>query len=249
MRLCTHSGPFLYSGSVTERAEALGGRPVALAYIRVSTTEQADDGASLTAQRETLTAEAARRGWDVEMVADEGYSAASIVKRPGLTSALERLDSGQANILLVLRVDRLSRSVSDFAGLMARATRRSWSLVALDLGIDTTTPAGDLMANVLASVAQYERLVIGQRTREGMAVRRAEGVHLGRRRLLPEDVVARIVADRAAGLSLGEIAERLNADSVPTAHGGMAWHRSTVSAVLKSISARHLSEAATEATY
>ncbi len=230
----------MYSSDVTKPARSARPRPLALGYIRVSTTEQADEGASLTAQREVLMAEATRRGWDVEVVADEGLSAASVIKRPGLTAALERLDAGQADVLLVLRVDRLSRSVSDFAGLMAQAKRRGWSLVALDLGVDTTTPAGDLMANVLASVAQYERLVIGQRTREGMAVRRAEGVHLGRRRTLPEDVVARIVADRSEGLSLGDIAARLNAEGVPTAHGGAAWHRSTVSSVLQSTTARRL---------
>jgi DNA invertase Pin-like site-specific DNA recombinase len=217
-------------------------RPLALAYVRVSTTEQAEDGASLTAQRDALTAEAARRGWDVEVVADEGHSAKSVDARPGLVSALDRLDAGEADTLLVVRVDRLSRSVADFAGLMARAKRRGWSLVALDLGVDTSTPAGDLMANVLASVAQYERLVIGQRTREGMAVRRAEGVHLGRARSLPDNVVAGIVQDRAAGLGPTAIARRLNDRGVPTAHGGTEWRASSVAAVLRSTAAQQLAQ-------
>lgn len=223
-----------------KRSTTVRDRPLCLAYVRVSTTEQADEGASLASQRETLTAEAARRGWDVEVVADEGLSAKTVEGRPGLVSALARLDAGQADALMVVRVDRLSRSVSDFAGLMARAKRRAWALVALDLGVDTSTPAGDLMANVLASVAQYERLVIGQRTREGMAQRRAEGKHLGRPRSLPESVVARIVADRAAGATLAGIAQQLNADAVPTAHDGASWHPSTVAAVLKSTTAQQL---------
>jgi DNA invertase Pin-like site-specific DNA recombinase len=213
-------------------------RPLALAYVRVSTTEQADEGASLAAQREALTTEAARRGWDVEIVADEGFSASSVDKRPGLVSALARLDASQADALLSLRVDRLSRSVSDFAGLMARAKRKGWALVALDLGVDTSTPAGDLMANVLASVAQYERLVIGQRTREGMAQRKAEGVHLGRARSLPEDVVAGIVADRATGMGPTAIARSLNERGIPTAHGGSEWRASSVAAVLRSTTAQ-----------
>lgn len=225
---------------MAKRSTTVRDRPLALAYVRVSTTEQAEDGASLASQRETLTAEAARRGWDVEIVADEGYSASSMEKRPGLLSALARLDAGQADALMAVRVDRLSRSVSDFAGLMARAKRRKWALVALDLGVDTSTPAGDLMANVLASVAQYERLVIGQRTREGMAQRRAEGVHLGRKRLLPESVVARIVSDHAAGLSLAGIARQLTADGVVTAHGGAQWHASTVRGVLHSTTGQRL---------
>src|SRR4051794_24268918 len=93
-------------------------RPLGLAYVRVSTTEQAEDGASMIAQRETLTAEAARRGWDVEVIADEGVSAKSVDGRPGLVAGLARLDAGQADALMVVRVDRLSRSVSDFAALM-----------------------------------------------------------------------------------------------------------------------------------
>jgi DNA invertase Pin-like site-specific DNA recombinase len=215
-------------------------RPLALAYVRVSTAEQADGGASLASQRETLTAEAARREWDVELVGDEGLSAKTVQDRPGLVAALARLDAGQADALMVVRVDRLSRSVSDFAGLMARAKRRTWSLVALDLGVDTSTPAGDLMANVLASVAQYERLVIGQRTREGMAQRKTEGVHLGRRRSLPMSVVAQIVSASRAGQSLAGIARQLNKEGVATAHGGAQWHASTVRGVLKSSTAKHL---------
>lgn len=208
-------------------------RTLALAYVRVSTAEQADDGASLDAQRHLLSQEADRRGWDVAFVADEGYSAKSVQGRPGLTSALDRLDAGEADVLLVLRVDRLSRSVSDFANLMARAQRKKWSLTALDLGVDTSTPAGDLMAHVLASVAQYERKVIGQRTKEGMAQRRAEGVHLGRPSSLPQTTVQRIVRERASGRGLTDIARALTADGVPTAAGGK-WHAATITRVLAS---------------
>lgn len=208
-------------------------RPLAIGYVRVSTAEQADAGASLDAQRELLEREAERRGWDIEFAADEGYSAKSIEGRPALTRALARLDAGEADVLLVLRVDRLSRSVSDFAALMARAQKRKWSLTALDLGVDTSTPAGDLMAHVLASVAQYERKVIGQRTREGMAQRRAEGVHVGRPSMLSETTVERIVRERDHGRSLSDIARRLTADGIPTAAGGK-WHPATIKRVLNS---------------
>lgn len=220
-------------------------RPLALGYVRVSTSEQADDGASLEAQRNLLSAEAVRRGWDVEILADEGYSAKAIENRPALLSALDRLDKGSADVLLVLRVDRLSRSVSDFAALMARSQRRGWSLVALDLGVDTSTPAGDLMAHVLASVAQYERKVIGQRTREGMAQRRAEGVHVGRPPALPDSTVERIVKERSTGATLSSIAAGLAADDVPTGHGGR-WHASTVRKVLSRKSRDGLLEIAVE---
>jgi DNA invertase Pin-like site-specific DNA recombinase len=221
-------------------------RPLALGYVRVSTEEQATEGASIEAQRVILAAEAERRGWDLELVADEGLSAKNL-DRPGLADALDRLDRGGADTLLAVRVDRLSRSVADFAGLMVRAERCRWSLVALDLGVDTTTPAGDLMANVLASVAQYERKVIGQRTREGMAQRKAEGIHVGRPRVLPVDLVARIVRERAAGATLRAIAEGLTAEGIPTARGRAAWSTSTIQGVLASTTAQQLGGVAGDA--
>lgn len=205
-------------------------RPLALGYVRVSTLDQAEHGASLAAQRAALTEEAARRGWDLEIVADEGMSGKNL-NRPGMLAALDRLDAGLADMLLATRLDRISRSVADFAGLLDRSTRRGWDLVLLDPALDTTTPAGRFTANVLASAAQYERELIASRTREGMAQRKAEGATFGRPRLMPDDVVARILTERAAGLSLARIAAGLNADLVPTAHGGAAWHASTVKRV------------------
>lgn len=209
-------------------------RPFALAYIRVSTAEQAHSGASLSAQRHSLQREAALRGWDVEVVADEGLSAKTL-NRPALQAALCRLDSGEADYLLAIRLDRISRSVADFAGLLDRATKKSWGLVLLSPNIDTSDPAGRFTSNVLASAAQYERELIGARTREGMLQRKAEGVHIGRPRSLPSEVLDRIASDRASGLSLAKIADGLNMDSVPTAHGGRQWHASTVSGILASL--------------
>jgi DNA invertase Pin-like site-specific DNA recombinase len=106
--------------------------------------------------------------------------------------------------------------------------------VALDLGVDTTTAAGEMMANVLASFAQYERRIIGQRTRDALAIKRAQGVRLGRPRTLAGDVRARIVAEREEGRSLRAIAAGLDVDGVATAQGGARWYPSTVRAVLES---------------
>lgn len=242
-RCLEETDPFIYDLRMTTTTRGSRTRPLALAYVRVSTSEQAGEGANLVAQRAILAAEAQRRGWDVAIVADEGYSAKTVDGRPGLVSALDQLDGGKADVLLVVRVDRLSRSVSDFAALMTRAQRRKWSLVALDLGVDTSTPAGDLMAHVLASVAQYERKIIGQRTREGMAQRRAEGAHLGRPPALPEEVVRRVIAAHDTGTSLAGIARELVDDGVPTARGGK-WHAATVRAVLASTTAQRIRSAA-----
>ena len=153
--------------------------------------------------------------------------------RPGLAEALDAVDSGAAAGIIVAKLDRLSRSLVDFAGLMARAQAGGWNLVALDLGIDLATPAGEFMANVLASAAQWERRIIGQRTRDALAVKRSQGVRLGRPASLPAEIVERIVSAHAAGDGWSAIARSLNAEQVPTAHGGAAWHPSTVRGVVR----------------
>jgi DNA invertase Pin-like site-specific DNA recombinase len=131
-------------------------------------------------QRASLIAQAEQRGWGLEIIADEGISG-STLKRPGLTRALEMLDRGEADVLMAAKLDRVSRSVTDFAKLLERASQKGWRLVLLDLGVDTSTPAGEFVANTIANSAQYERRLIGQRTREGLAAKRAQGVRLGRR--------------------------------------------------------------------
>jgi hypothetical protein len=106
-------------------------------------------------------------------------------------------------------------------------------LVALDCAVDTTTPAGEAMAHVLATFAQFERRLISQRTREALAVKKAQGVRLGRPREMPAKLRKRIRAMHERGDSLAAIARTLNAEGVPTAHGGARWHPSTIRAVLE----------------
>jgi DNA invertase Pin-like site-specific DNA recombinase len=207
----------------------------AVAYLRVSTAEQADSGAGLDAQRSTVLREAQRRDWNLVAVeVDAGASGKSLSGRPALDEALDAVRSGRADVLVVAKLDRLSRSVADFAALLDRAQREGWGLVALDLGVDTTTPAGELVANVMAAVAQWERRTIGQRTKEGLAAKKASGVRLGRPAVLSRDVVQRICDRRSAGLTLQAIADELNAEGVPTARGTGPWRVSSVAALLRS---------------
>jgi DNA invertase Pin-like site-specific DNA recombinase len=153
--------------------------------------------------------------------------------RPGLTAALDAVESGEADALAVAKLDRLSRSVHDFAGLVARAQRRGWALVALDLGLDMTTPTGGLVANVMASVAEWERKVIGERTRAALAEKRAQGVQLGRPRAMSPESVSRTRELAALGLSSAEIARRLNREAVPTPTGRGRWHPPGVARALR----------------
>lgn len=203
-----------------------------LGYVRVSTDEQRESGAGLAAQRQAIQDEVNRRGWKLtEVIEDAGFSARSL-KRPGIARAIEMLDAGQVDGLVVAKLDRLSRSLLDFAGLMDRAQRKGWAIVALDLGVDTSTPAGEAMANVMATFAQFERRLIGLRTKEALAQKKAAGVQLGRPRTLPEKVRRDVARRRARGETFAAIAESLNKRSVPTAQGGAQWWPSTVRAVL-----------------
>ena len=209
--------------------------PRVIAYTRVSTAEQGKSGLGLRSQRTALRAEAERRGWaDVKYLSDDGHSAKSL-DRPGIQRALEMLSAGEADVLITAKLDRLSRSLLDFASIMKRSQREGWSLVALDLGVDTTTAGGEMMANVMASFAQFERRLIGERTSAALQAAKERGQRLGRPRQLSESVVKRIARERAQGRTLGAIADALNADKVSTAQGGARWYRGTVRAVLGSI--------------
>lgn len=205
----------------------------AVAYLRVSTSEQADSGAGLAAQRAAIDVEVERRGWDLVELFSDTASGRSIVGRDSLDAALLAVESGRAEVLVVAKLDRLSRSLLDFAALMDRARSNGWILVALDLGIDLSTPAGEFLAGVMASAAQWERRIIGQRTREALAAKKAAGVRLGRPRVLGDDVVQRLAMERSNGYTFQRIADGLNADGVPTAQGGIRWYPSTVSHVLR----------------
>jgi DNA invertase Pin-like site-specific DNA recombinase len=208
-----------------------------IGYLRVSTEEQKDSGAGIAAQREAILAECRRRGWHlVEMVEDAGYSAKDL-KRPGVQLALDVLRRGEADALVVAKLDRLSRSMLDFSGVMATASKQGWGVISLDCAVDTTTPAGEAMASVLAVFAQYERRLIGQRTRDALAAKKADGVRLGRPQQIPPRVVTRILRERRKGQSLASIAESLNNSGIPTVHGGRQWWPSTVRSVLRSVEA------------
>jgi DNA invertase Pin-like site-specific DNA recombinase len=198
-----------------------------IGYLRVSTREQADSGLGLDAQRRAITDEAERRGWKVTWCVDDGYTARN-VNRPGLQEALRLLRRKQAVALVVAKLDRLSRSVVDFARTTEVARRQRWAVVSLDPAVDMTTPNGRLVANILASVAEWESDIIGQRTADAMAEAKAKGARFGRERCMPPEVVDRILTEHASGATYNAIAKGLDADAVPTPNGGQRWYPSTV---------------------
>lgn len=200
-----------------------------LGYVRVSTAEQAESGYGLAAQERAIADACERRDVELlELVRDEGQSGKSL-DRPGLVSVLERIAAGDADGLIVAKLDRLSRSVIDFGLLLEWFTEADATLLALDLGVDTSTPGGRLVANVFASVAEWERDTIAARTRDGLAALRAQGKPTGRPAVADRPELAdRIHVMRGAGMTLQAIADQLTAEGVPTARGAAKWAPSSV---------------------
>ena len=190
-------------------------------YRRVSTEEQASSGLGIAAQEKTLIAGAERRGWTVvASLLDEGVSGSvAPKKRPALNEALELVTSGEADVLMVAKLDRATRSVADLCQLLDGADRQGWDFVALDLGIDTSTPMGRAMAQMAGVFSELERKMIGQRTKDALAAKKAQGMELGRPSEQDADNRQRVTELKAEGLSLRAIADRMNEEGRRTARG------------------------------
>jgi len=207
----------------------------AVTYARVSTGKQAESGISLDDQAERMTAAVERRGWKLAAeYVDAGRSGRTDKARPELEAALAALAAGEADALVVAKLDRLARSTIALSRIMAASQAESWSLVILDPELDTSTAAGRLTATVLMAVAEYESELISDRVKMTHKHRRASGKRAGRAPELPEAVRDEVAERRAAGETLAGIAADLNAREVPTARGGR-WHASTVAHVAQSV--------------
>ncbi|WP_051247618.1 recombinase family protein [Nocardioides halotolerans] len=204
-----------------------------LGYVRASTDKQA---ISPAVQTEQLRSSAELLGWrSLELRREDAASAKSLEGRPVLAAALEDLRAGRADALAVAKLDRLSRSTADFAGLLDRAEREGWAVICLDLGVDTSSNAGRFASEVTAAAAALERRLISQRTREAMArIRETTGKHMGRPTRIPAEVEARIVALYDAGSSASAIARQFNDEGVPKGEGSSPlWNHSHVMAAVR----------------
>lgn len=203
----------------------------ALIYARVSTSEQGESGLGLEAQVTRCTQYAERNNMHVLDTVCEVQSGKNMTKRPFLRNCLQNLQNHEADVLIVAKLDRLSRSVIDLCSLLEQSEAQGWSLAILDLGIDTTTPAGRVQAQVIAAFAEYERRLISQRTKDAMKAAKERGIHCGATSKVPMLVVHRIVDERLAGLTWQAIADGLEDDEIATARGGLLWRPGSVQSV------------------
>lgn len=202
-------------------------------YIRVSTVDQAAHGAGMDAQRSSITRACEYRGLNLcEIVADDGYSGKDM-RRPGLERCIDMVRHGDVDGIMVTKLDRLSRSIGDFSHIMQTAQREGWRLIILEPDIDFSTPFGKLLANILASFAEFERDMISMRTREGMAERKRQGAIIGKQTVIPQHVKDLVRHYRSCGFTFRQIAEQLSRDNVPTPNGARHWAHQTVYDLVK----------------
>jgi Resolvase, N terminal domain len=142
----------------------------------------------------------------------------------------QRPSTDQVDALAVAKLDRLTRSLVGLADLMDWAKRNRLALIALDLGLDTSTDTGRLVARIMASVGEWERDRISDRTLTAMAVRRDQSKVMGLPGVRDTNpaLAARIRTERLRGSTWQAIANRLTDEGVPTVRGGSSWRVSSV---------------------
>ena len=219
----------------------------AIGYVRVSTEKQADFGVSLEAQAEKVRAMAVVQGAElVDVIVDAGESAKSL-NRPGMARLMALVNAGAVDTVIIAKLDRLTRSVADLAELLKRFERRGVSLVSVADSLDTRSAAGRLVLNIMVSVSQWEREAIGERTRDAMRHKRANGERVG---TLPfgyrlaadgshleadpaeQGILSRIRELKAAGFRTRQIAEELNRQGFTTRRG-TGWRFQYVAEALR----------------
>jgi site-specific DNA recombinase len=218
----------------------------AVGYCRVSTDKQADEGVSLDAQREKIRAMAVVHGAALaEVIVDAGESAKNL-DRPGMVRLLELVRAGAVDLVIIAKLDRLTRSVRDLADLLELLLKHGVSLVSVAESLDTGSASGRLVLNIMCAVSQWEREAIGERTRDALAHKKGNGERTGTVRFgyrlgldgvhLEPDAAERAVLARARelrseGLSLRRIAARLNGEGRRT-RSGSGWRHEYVANLL-----------------
>ena len=174
-------------------------------YVRVST-----DGQSVDNQRLELEAVAARHGWEIVSVhADRGISGAKArEERPGFDALWKAITRREIDMVAAWSVDRLGRSLQDLVNFLAELRAKGVDLYLHQQGLDTSTPSGKAMFQMMGVFAEFERAMIQERIRAGLKRARAQGKTLGRPKVGPK-VEAAVRASRETGKGIKSIAREL----------------------------------------
>jgi DNA invertase Pin-like site-specific DNA recombinase len=196
-----------------------------IGYVPTSTDAWSDEDEESAA---AIEARCERSAWNLlEIVCDRENGRA--LDRPGLSYALERIAEGRAHGLVVSDLKRLSRSPHDLGALIAWFRDANATLVALDLGLDTSTPAGRQVASTLIALDTREPERSHHQVQNGGAEARIHG-----RPALKDhpELIERISTMRSANMTLQQIADEFNYESIPTLLGGREWRPSSIQAAL-----------------
>jgi DNA invertase Pin-like site-specific DNA recombinase len=171
-------------------------------YVRVSTQEQTTDP-----QESELREYCERRGWSCALYRDHGQSGAKN-DRPALNTMLGDLRRRKIDVVVVWALDRLARSLKQLLSIADECKSLGVDLVSLKQSLDTTGPAGRLTFQILGAVAEFERELLRERVKAGMAQARRTGKHVGRpaRRKFHAVDIERMKALRAKGTSVRKLA-------------------------------------------
>jgi DNA invertase Pin-like site-specific DNA recombinase len=187
-------------------------------YIRISTGEQ-----DLAAQEYELKSYAEIRGWRISRIYRDVLSGAT-TSRPGLDELMKDARRGKFQFVLTWKFDRFGRSLRHLVTALEEFKRLKIDFISATEGIDTSTPGGELAFQIFGAMAQFERALIRERVKAGLAQAVREGRRLGRRpiRILSDEDIRKIREDRkTAKLSLRKLAQK---------------HRTTIWSVQKAVS-------------
>jgi len=210
-----------------------------IGYVRVSTTKQEISGLSVEAQSLKIRQYCELYDLDlVDLIIDSG--SAKTLERQGMKSALQALKSGEAEGLVVAKLDRLTRSIKDLNVLIEEVFTKA-ALISVADQVDTTTPSGRLILNILMSVSQWEREEIGARTKVAMQTKKAKGEYTGGKAPLgwkvdaqgnevpdedEQDLISTVRAYRALRLSYSAIAQKLTEADFTSRTGSAKFSKS-----------------------
>lgn len=207
-------------------------------YARLS---RQSNGHGIAAQQQAIRDYCERRGLELLRIeTDDGASGRSTRKRPGLAAAIEAVRSKEADAIVACRVDRLARSSLDYHKIAEQVQKAGGTIrFSEQEGLSLDSPEGRMMLSNLASFAAYEAELISARTKDALAAARRKGTVLGNPSFtgVSAEAMERIRSLQSEGLSLRAIAERLNAENVPTPQAARKpdarWHAQSVHRILK----------------
>src|SRR5580704_4085329 len=150
-----------------------------IGYVRVSTDKQAEHGVSLDAQEAKIRAMAIVHGTELAEVIVDGGESAKTLNRPGIARLLAMVAAGAVKVVIIAKLDRLTRSVKDLCGLLEMFEKRKVTLISVAESLDTGSAAGRLVITIMGAVSQWEREAIGERTRDALHHKRSQGQRVG----------------------------------------------------------------------